>query len=178
MIINPIQAITEGWITCPDCTNDIRDWEDRKLLSPNAIDFTLDTLYDIENTDFHLSETFKRHRITQQQVLGDDQPFVINANSIVDFASSMYVSLPAGVCAWLIVRSTLNRNGLFITSGLYDQGFTGHVAGILHNRSGGKAYIDRGTRIGQIVFASADNSGVMYAGGYNTTVGQHWTQKQ
>lgn len=178
MIINPIRAISEGWITHLDCTDDISSWEDRKFLSPNAIDFTLDTVYNIENTDFHLSETVKRHRDTRQQIVAPYQPFVIDPHSIVDFASSLYVSLPAGVCAWLIVRSTLNRNGLFITSGLYDQGFSGHVAGILHNRSGGAAYIDPGTRIGQIVFATADDSGVMYAGGYNTTVGQHWTQKQ
>ena len=49
---------------------------------------------------------------------------------------------------WVITRSTLNRNGLFLTSGLYDSGYHGVMAGVLHVGIG-PARIKKGTRIGQ-----------------------------
>lgn len=37
-----------------------------------------------------------------------------------DVTFNEYVAIPNGMCAHLIQRSTLNRTGNFITSGLYD----------------------------------------------------------
>ena len=53
-------------------------------------------------------------------------------------------------------RSTLNRNGLFITSGLYDTGYHGVMAGVLHVGVG-PARIKQGTRIGQYLSFTAEN---------------------
>jgi deoxycytidine triphosphate deaminase len=74
----------------------------------------------------------------------------------------------------LVVRSTLNRNGLFITSGLYDSFFKGNAGFCLHNRSPGVARIAPHTRVGQIMFVKSEFSGVQYSGTYNTKQGQHW----
>ena len=46
-------------------------------------------------------------------------------------------------------QSTLNRNGLFITSGLYDSGYHGVMAGALHVKA--FARIKKGTRVGQFL---------------------------
>lgn len=183
MLINPTIAIAEKWITHPNCLTE-EDWHERKFVSPNAIDFTIDHMYTInENNTFIISEDGKQMRKgTQHHPVpwrrgGNDLSFWnIQPHTVVDFMSDMYVELPKGVAATLIIRSTFNRNGLFLTSGLYDSGFCGNVAGTLHNRSG-HAKVAPGTRLGQICFWRSDSAGI-YAGGYNTENGQHWLENQ
>jgi hypothetical protein len=67
----------------------------------------------------------------------------------------------------------MNRNGVFLLSGLYDAGFSGSIGFIIYNMAG-QALIGVGTRVGQIIFARSDSAG-LYAGGYNTDPGQHWS---
>lgn len=173
MFINPHTAIKEGWIKFPDWMNDtFRE----KCIQPNAIDFTLDDIFEMnplipsESRYFRLSETTKRMR-TFNRVNVEDGFFGFDIGCY-DAISDFYVDIPEGVAAELIIRSTLNRNGLFITSGLYDSGFKGHIGFMLHNR-GGYAEIAYHTRIAQIKFVKSDSAG-MYAGGYNHKQGQHW----
>lgn len=169
MFINPKIAISEGWIT------GIRDEEVQ--VQPNAIDFTLDRLFTIHSTNgFHISEEGKQMRGGSELTpLHDRREGVdywrLDPNSVYDGVSDIYVKLPDGVAAMLIIRSTLNRNGLFLTSGLYDSGFEGHIGFALHNRSG-YAYVGTGTRVGQIIFVQSENA-LMYAGGWNHTEGTH-----
>ncbi len=181
MLISPKTAIENGWITHPDC-NDLKDWNDRKFISPNAIDFPMDSVYefvDNENDNLFFSETEKCLRSVTPLTpinLGGTEYLPIPGHTMVDVSSKMYVKLPTSVAALLIVRSTLNRSGLFVTSGLYDSGFFGNIGIMLHNR-GPVAYISPGTRIGQIMFISSEDSGIMYAGGYNTEINTHWSDK-
>lgn len=171
MFINPRQAIELGWIkgNIPE-----------KSIQPNAIDFDLDRVFQQNpSTLFVLSEQSK-HMRALEEVNPIPNPndnldwWFLSANSYYDFQSSLYVEIPQGIVAWLIARSTLNRNGIFLTSGLYDSGFKGPIAGIIHNRSG-VARIAKGTRIGQILFARSDSAG-LYAGGYNVEQGKHYTE--
>ena len=97
------------------------------------------------------------------------------ADCVVDGMSNITVDLPTGVACELIIRSTFNRNGIFLTSGLYDSGYQGPIGFAVHNRSG-KAKIGVGTRIGQIKFVASD-SNELYAGGYNHEAATHWTDK-
>ena len=66
------------------------------------------------------------------------------------------INVGADEAGWVITRSTLNRNGLFITSGLYDTGYHGVMAGVLHVGVG-PARIKQGTRIGQYLSFTAEN---------------------
>lgn len=161
MFISPNRAIEEGWIT--GVTNNP---------SPNAIDFTLDTVYSInQNATFFLSNTDKKMRGGDKMEPDQDNNWTLSPNTVYDGMSDMYANLPEDVAALLIIRSTLNRNGMFLTSGLYDSGFQGHVAFAIHNRSG-NAVIEKGVRFGQIIFVESASVG-MYAGGYNHAVGTH-----
>ena len=74
------------------------------------------------------------------------------------------VSVGEGYAGYVITRSTLNRNGLFITSGLYDSGYHGVMAGCLHVRVG-PAKIKKGTRVGQFILFEAETLS-MYDGSY------------
>lgn len=179
MIINPKEAITNGWITHPECKT-MEDWEDRKFISPNAIDFTLDRLFSIRHQNsFHISEGGKKMRggdeVTAVTDRKGDTFWKLDGQSVYDGMSDMYVTVPEGVVVLpLVVRSTFNRNGIYLTSGIYDSFFTGNLGFIIHNRSG-VAFITPGTRIGQVAFALSDNA-KRYEGGYNTKQGQHWTE--
>lgn len=165
MFIDPRTAIKEGWVT------GIVDEE--KQVQPNAIDYTLDKAFGINDMNpFYLSETKKvmkgSHPIDPQPInnTGDEWGWTIRGKSMLDGLSDMYVELPEGVAAILVPRSTLVRNGLFTQNGLYDSGFKGHIGTVVHNRSHFEATLGQGVRIGQIVFVEAQTAG-MYAGGYN-----------
>ncbi|MEM4258050.1 MAG: hypothetical protein QXL17_02720 [Candidatus Thermoplasmatota archaeon] len=175
MFINPKIAIEKGWI---------KGNIEQKNIQPNAIDFTLDKLYKVNDwAEFYISESGKEMRNgTEALIISNPSNFFVGdfwkleANSVYDGMSNMYVEIPDGVAAYLVVRSTLNRNGLFITSGLYDSGFRGHIGFVIHNRSGA-AYIAPGTRVGQVIFVESENA-LRYAGGWNHNQGTHYMEKK
>lgn len=183
MFINPKIAIDQKWITH---TDESIDWD--KFVQPNAIDFTVDRLFSIKDEPFFIAESFKQMRggkeIEPEMVhlsnLGVNQPnqemWIMYPHTVADGMSNFYVNVPEGVACEFIVRSTFNRNGIFITSGLYDSGFTGHIGIAIHNR-GDIAYIAPGTRIGQIKFIESDNAG-QYSGGWNHTKGSHYSEEK
>jgi len=174
MFINPKTAISEGWV------RGIHD--EKKQVQPNAIDFTLDNLYTINDANsFIISEEAKQMRggdpvspVPWRRDGGNTSYWNLQPHNVYDFVSDMYVELPEGVACMLIIRSTFNRNGLFLTSGLYDSGYNGHIAGALHNRSG-VTLVAPGTRLGQVIFVSSDSAG-MYAGGWNHAEGTHYSE--
>ena len=100
--------------------------------------------------------------------------FCLDAPKSYDGTSNIYLNLPENVAAQTIIRSTFNRNGIFLTSGLYDSGYKGHIGFALHNVAG-YTKIEQGTRIGQIIFVRSESAGI-YAGGYNHTEGTHYTK--
>ena len=172
MFIKPTVAIDKGWIK-----GDFTD----KNVQPNAIDFTLDRLFSIhEHHTFVINEDKKEMRggekLNADFVLhGDDNMYWrLNPHTSYDGMSDFYVSVPEGVAALLIIRSTFNRNGIFLTSGLYDSGYEGHCGFALHNNSG-VALISPGTRVGQIIFVDSE-SAKMYDGGWNHNVGTHHSE--
>jgi len=169
MYIDPKIAIDKGWIKRADLTNDLL-WSRANVIQPNAIDFTLDKLFTINSENvFVISEEGKEMRggteLAPVPNRSDMKPFWTLTHGVYDGMSNFVVDLPEGVACELIIRSTFNRNGIFLTSGLYDSGFQGHIGFAIHNRCG-DAKIGQGTRIGQIKFVASDRSG-MYAGGYN-----------
>jgi len=166
MFISPQTAIDNNWIS------GIADPDTQ--LQPNAIDFTLDTVYTIDKeSTFFLTNSDKKMRGGSKLLPDENNNWTLPPNTVHDGMSAMYVDIPEGVAALLIIRSTLNRNGIFLTSGLYDSGFQGHIAYALHNRSG-VTMIEKGTRVGQIIFVESASVG-MYVGGYNHKLGTHHT---
>jgi len=74
------------------------------------------------------------------------------------------VTIGPDEAGWVITRSTLNRNGVFITSGLYDSGYSGVMAGAMHVR-GGPVRIKKGTRVAQFLLFKAEAL-TLYNGSY------------
>ena len=65
------------------------------------------------------------------------------------------ISVGGDEAGFVITRSTLNRNGVFLTSGLYDTGYEGVMAAVMHVTCG-PMKIAPGTRVGQYLSFDAE----------------------
>ena len=132
---------------------------------PNALDLRLDKVFAIQGDTFVLSEEMKQHR-TSVAVEPDNEGFFNLAPGSYEIVMENEIGVGSNEVGWVITRSTLNRNGLFLTSGLYDSGYGfstqtgefvgGVMAGCLHVTSG-PARIKQGTRIGQFLLFDAES---------------------
>ena len=129
---------------------------------PNAIDLRLGKVFAINNSLFELSEEGKRHRGTTEITPVLDWYYL--EEGTYEVVMENLVTVGADEAGWVITRSTLNRNGVFITSGLYDSGYNGVMAGAMHVR-GGPVRIQKGTRVAQFLLFKAEAL-TLYNGSY------------
>ena len=117
-------------------------------IQPNAVDLRLDKVFKISDNLFKIDEqNNKTHRSTTQ-LEPDAEGFWYLEPGSYEIIMENIITVGEDEAGWVITRSTLNRNGCFITSGLYDSGYNGVMAGVLHVNCG-SVCIQRGTRIGQ-----------------------------
>ena len=91
-------------------------------VQPNAVDLRIGKIFRISNKTFEVDNENKVHR-------GSD-PCELNRHGIFNLPEGHYevimenkIKVGAGEAGFVITRSTLNRNGVFLTSGLYDSGY-------------------------------------------------------
>ena len=131
---------------------------------PNAVDLRIKKIFEInKKSPFIISEEDKTHR-GSTEVQPDEEGWFNLERGTYEIVMENVVSVGEGYAGFVITRSTLNRNGLFITSGLYDSGYHGVMAGCLHVRVG-PAKIKKGTRVGQFLLFEAETLS-MYDGSY------------
>jgi len=123
-------------------------------VQPNAVDLRVGKIFKILPTTFLITNEEKIHRKTEE-VQVDDKGFWFLEVGTYEIVMENTITVAPDEAGWVITRSTLNRNGLFITSGLYDSGYSGVMAGALHVTSG-PAMIKQGTRVGQFLLFKAD----------------------
>lgn len=175
MFANPVEMIEKGYVR--------NLFNQEKQVQPNAIDFTVDRIDEFVSdpaftTTFYVGETKKAMRKQSMLIpsnLDGINVWALKENSEFDVSSDVYVEVPEGYAALLVLRSTFVRNGCWLASGLYDSGFKGNIGAVLHTGSAA-AIIEVGTRLGQIIFVESGTA-KLYAGGYNTVEGQHWKDK-
>lgn len=127
-----------------------------KDVQPNAVDLKLDRVWKLDNeSPFLIDEDQKKHRQRIEVTPNQDGYFYLYPNTSYEICFENTISVGEGEAGFVITRSTLNRNGVFITSGLYDSGYSGPMAACLHNL-GGPTMIKKGTRIGQYIMWSAE----------------------
>ena len=130
---------------------------------PNAVDLRLGKLFSINYNIFEISEDRKAHRGTSEMTPDSSGYFHLNPG-VYEVVMDNIVTIGPDEAGWVITRSTLNRNGVFITSGLYDSGYNGVMAGALHV-TGGPMKIKKGTRIAQFLLFKAESL-TQYSGSY------------
>lgn len=123
---------------------------------PNAVDLRLDKVYKIKKDVFEISNEHKKHRGTDYELTPDHQGYFFLEPGSYEVVMSNIIHVGENEAGWVITRSTLNRNGLFLTSGLYDSGYHGVMAGVLHV-SIGPARIKKGSRVGQFLLFEAES---------------------
>lgn len=132
-------------------------------IQPNAVDLRLEKVFRILFQDFEISNEHKKHRGTLE-VYPDEEGYFTLMPGSYEIVMENIIKVAEGEAGWVITRSTLNRNGVFITSGLYDSGYHGVMAGALHVMVS-TARIKKGTRIGQFLLFKAESL-KMYDGDY------------
>ena len=124
-------------------------------VQPNAVDLRLGKVFKIKEELFEISNDHKKHRGTEYEVQPDEDGYFYLVPGHYEVVMDNIIHVGEGEAGWVITRSTFNRNGLFLTSGLYDSGYHGVMAGVLHVTIG-DARIKKGTRIGQYLSFDAE----------------------
>ena len=131
---------------------------------PNAVDLRVDKIFKIKDEIFAISNEEKKHRGTEYELRLDSQGYYFLEPGHYEVVMENIIHVGEGDAGFVITRSTLNRNGCFLTSGLYDSGYHGVMAAVLHVCIG-PARIKKGTRIGQYLSFDAEAL-KMYDGDY------------
>lgn len=123
-------------------------------VQPNAVDLRLARVFAIETADFVISEEERVHRGSVEIEPNAEGFFVLEPGSY-EVVMENIINVGENEAGWVITRSSLNRNGIFLTSGLYDSGYNGSMAGCMHVNVA-TAKIAKGTRIGQYLSFDAE----------------------
>lgn len=124
-------------------------------IQPNAVDLRLDKVFQINNTVFEIDNDTKVHR-GSIQLLPDADGWFELAPGGYEVVMENIIQVGVDEDGFVITRSTLNRNDVFLTSGLYDTGYHGVMAACMHVGSG-IMRIKQGTRIGQYLSFDAES---------------------
>lgn len=132
-------------------------------VQPNAVDLRLGKVLVIRPGTFTITEEEKVHRGSVELKVNEDGYYVLTEGHY-EVVMENIIEVGDGEAGWVITRSTLNRNGVFLTSGLYDTGYHGVMAACMHVTCG-PMRIKPGTRIGQ--YLSFDSESLSkYDGSY------------
>lgn len=130
---------------------------------PNAVDLRVAKIFKVNEALFEISNEHKVHR-GSVELTPDTEGYYTLVPGHYEVVMENIIQVGDDESGWVITRSTLNRNGCFITSGLYDTGYHGVMAGMLHVTIA-TARIKQGTRIGQ--YLSFDSESLhQYDGDY------------
>lgn len=137
----------------PNTKSDLTGIEPEDI-QPNAVDLRLGKVFKILPEVFEIENEYKRHR-GSYEIMPDSKDVFYLEPGHYEVVMENKITVGPNEAGWVITRSTLNRNGLFLTSGLYDSGYSGVMAGVLHVTIG-PAKIRKGTRIGQYLSFDAE----------------------
>ncbi len=124
-------------------------------IQPNATDVRLDKVYKIKESLMLIDEETKIHRITTELHVDSDEYWLLDPGQY-EVTMQGIVTMAEGEAGWVITRSTLIRNGIFLTTGLYDSGYSGRLISVLHVTAG-PLKIKRGTRVGQFLLFNSES---------------------
>jgi deoxycytidine triphosphate deaminase len=123
-------------------------------VQPNAVDLRLAKVFLIKPEVFVIDEEQKVHRGTIEIQPNEQGYFQLDVGHY-EVVMENIINVGEHEAGWVITRSTLNRNGVFLTSGLYDSKYHGVMAGVMHV-SIAPMRIKPGTRIGQYLSFDAE----------------------
>lgn len=136
---------------------------------PNGIDIRINKLYGLRDTD---------HAALLSQIRSIPTPYLVDPWShhklwgqnvyeltpgVWEFETELKVKVPDNFIGIIHQRSTLSRAGVIVTSGIYDSGYEGLIAGQIHTPR--QLFLEKGVRIAQFILLPATSRG-RYSGVY------------
>ena len=140
--------------------------EDKKVVQPNAFDFKIDKVFKFVTDTFELSADDKKVHRKQEEIRPDKKGYFYLNSGVYSILTNVDCKIAEGEAGFLIPRSSLNRNGIFLKSGLYDSGFENTVGCTLYVESPCFFKVQKGARIGQFILFEAETLN-LYNGSYN-----------
>ena len=116
-------------------------------VQPNAVDLRLDKVFMITKDIFIIDEDKKQHRSKIEVKPSYDGYYYLDPGHY-EVVMQNKIEVGEDEAGFVITRSTLNRNGVHLTTGLYDTGYKGVMAAVMHVNCG-PMKIKPGTRVGQ-----------------------------
>lgn len=169
-IVNPFIVLKEGWISPfegnPAIIIDAND--DECALQQNGIDLRLDSVDVAEGGSIFTLYKKGDQRCKYYNLEPDASgnfTFFPGRQYGINFME--WIEVPERMCAYIFMRSSINRYSGTFFSALWDAGFRGRLGGVF--RPTVTTIIERGYRIAQIVFFKSDS--------YRLYDGQYQDQK-
>lgn len=138
--------------------------QDDDSLQPNAFDFKISRVFRFKTDLFELREDDSKTHRQQEEIFPDENGFWFLTSGDYNVLTDTECKISEGEAGYVIQRSSLNRNGIFLTSGLYDSGFNNTLGCVMHVN--GVFKVQRGSRIGQFILTEAETL-KLYNGSYN-----------
>lgn len=138
--------------------------QDDDSLQPNAFDFKISRVFRFKTDLFELREDDSKTHRQQEEIFPDENGFWTLTEGDYNVLTDTECKISEGEAGYVIQRSSLNRNGIFLTSGLYDSGFNNTLGCVMHVN--GVFKVQRGSRIGQFILTEAETL-KLYNGSYN-----------
>lgn len=143
------------------------DGEEDMEVSPNGVDLTLAEIGKVDEGRLVMTRDSK----FEPRVDAEERVHLEPEDTMFELKPGYYrvrygetIEIPMGHVGFVYPRSTLMRNGLMLYSAVWDAGYEGKGVGGLAVSH--RAEIQKGTRIGQIVMARAEDSSGEYDGQY------------
>lgn len=133
-------------------------------IQPNAIDLKVKAISRLQPGTVVLNGKEKRH--LPSTVVEPENGLYHLSSGKYDVVFDGEVTIGDNEAGFLITRSTLNRNGIIITSGLYDSGYNNIIGGMLHIPEGTHLAIGEHERLAQFLLFDAEMIH-RYDGDYN-----------
>lgn len=160
MIINPQYILDQGIIKLP------AHIDKAQVIQPNGIDLYINEIFQLVSGDVAQigDQVNTVHRKTQKLLAMHGGRYLLEAQKAYKVETGYEINIPKDMAAYIMTRSSLNRNGVLVGSGLWDSGFQGFVGTTVYPTLNIELFDP--CRIAQIVFMSAD-SNYLYKGQYN-----------
>lgn len=135
-------------------------------IQPNAVDLPLKEIYEITGDLVILNGKTKKHADRVKLTPNEEGLYILKGGKKYDVVFEPEVQIAEGEAGFLIQRSSLNRNGITVTSGLYDSGYNNIVGGMLHIPDGITLVIGENERLAQLLLFKSETVH-LYDGDYN-----------
>ena len=160
-VVNPLYILDSKILIPPKAI------DKNKIIQPNGIDLYVEQIErlgskgcfscgDNVKTDHCYTAVGSAYELVENK-------YVLKAGEVYKVETAYEINIPNNMMAIIFIRSSLNRNGVQLGSGLWDSGFKGNVGFTLYPHVNTNLYLP--CRVAQIVFFEASGA-YLYNGQY------------